>query len=170
MAMTVSTSDLLKTFDPADAATRAAYGKRRRPFVAGYKARYRAEGAAIVVGLNDPGSLSSKCETKAGAGAADNASTFTYAVSTLTLPTDTDLTEADDYLNAVMVAYKVGDEANAILVTRLAKDAAAPTTNAPYWSVKDADEFYTHMGYAGGKHVDWTTGWILRVIVPVAIS
>lgn len=168
MALTVATSDLLKTLDPAAAATRAAYGKRRRPFVAGYKARYRAEGASIVYGVNDPGSLSTKCETLNGAGAADNASTFTYAVATLSMPTTTDLTDAADYLNAIMVAYRAGDEANAILVTRLAKDAAASTDNTPYWSVKDGNEIYTHYGYADGKHVDWPVGWILRLIVPVS--
>ena len=172
MPMTIATSDLLKTLDPAALATRSSYSARRRPFVAGYAARYAAAGAGLVYGVNDPGTLTVATNAVLhGASAATNATPFTYAIpaGTVTLPTETDLTEADDYLSAIMVAYKKGDEANATVVRRIEKDGAALTDNLPWWKVATASTFITAYGYSS-THTDWQSNWILRIIVPVTAN
>lgn len=96
---------------------------------------------------------------------------FSYVIpaSTVTLPTSSDLTEANTYLNAVMVVYHNNDNMNGTLITRLAA-GALPVVGA-FWSVTDAGNFITSDAVnSSGEHVDWRVTDRIEIIVPVTAN
>lgn len=243
MAITPTASDSLKTLNPAAASTRSFFSNRRRPWTPGYGLKATPSAAALVVGVNHPGTLAEDTERvtikglaqsvtfsasggvlngaasisdttvttdidltgviwvgaviKFGALAAEHVVTaitstvitftpalattvadasaikygvpYTYTVpaSTVTLPLTSNLTEAGDYANAILIVYPGSDYTNGVIVPRV-KYGGVPTA-AAFWKVTAAGTFVTTNGVdSSGDVVDWAAGDTLELLVPVA--
>lgn len=246
MTITSSASaNLIRTLAPAAVATRAEFSNRTQPWNAGFMLVARPSAAALVYGVNHPGTLAAATvrvrvsgaggtaafATSTGtvdgaatagddnvdtdidvtteipvgaivrfgaattnytviaitssniqftpvlaANVADNAiikygTAFSYAIpaNSVTLPTTSDLTEANDYLNAIMIVYHDNTYTNGTIVPRYAA-GALPVTGA-FWSVTDASNFITSQAVGSdGLHVDWAVTDSLEIIVPLTAS
>lgn len=92
----LANSDLVKILDPAAPATRATFGKARKPWTPGYAAMYLTSAAAQLTGVNLPGSsditktaklsASGSEVTSITAGTTNASTTVTYAAATSTFP------------------------------------------------------------------------------------
>lgn len=167
MTFQVAATDLIKVLNPAAASTRAAYSAQRRPWLPGYAARYRAEGAALVYGVNHPGYLDATKVTRfSGAGATATTSPFAYTMPSgaPTLPVTASLTEANDYLDAIMVATSL--DGTKTLVPRVAYGGS--TLASAFWRVTSTTAIVTASGVSGGNFTDWPAGTMLEIIVPAA--
>ena len=157
-----------------------AYGNRQRPWSAGYGARARAEGAVTLYGVNHPGETSPRVIRIQGAGAANNATPFTYtvdasAIAALTaigasLPQDTAFTTTLA-LNAFGLMYALKNQANATLATRIAKSASVPAAVdalTPWFQITGTNTVALAYGgvTSGGLYKDLPLGWEFDLILP----
>lgn len=172
MPFSAADSDLLRTLVPLTAAQRLTYSHGRKPWTPGYRARayVRTDTGklagfdAYAIGDTD------HVELLRGTGTAADSTGKAYDVTGLTLPTDTDITDCEDYLNAVLMVYpSLERRGEAVVIERLAKDASLSGVTRPYWQVIDANTFKVGYAYASGPlYSDVPAGWVIEVIVPTA--
>ncbi len=169
----LSAADLLKTLTPATLATRVSFSKGRKPWLPGYRCRASAAGAARLYGVNamplDKGLVDGVTTLVVGAGASASGSPFTYTPApAVSLPTGTDLTDADVLLNAIAIYYPKGDRASAQWLRRIARSASPLTDGSPWWQVASSSTITTAKGYAAANHTDWTVNDVIEIYVPAA--
>jgi hypothetical protein len=164
--------DLLRVLDPA--ATRLTYSFRRKPWTPGYRCKASAVAAATLAGINMPDiDDASKYQIVQGAGAANNASPFTYTVQApMSVPADTNVTTALAYANAVVIIRPSGPaygNFQAYVAKRLAKGAtftAAGSLTEPTWQQLTATTIAVAFGASGGNYTDVPQGYDVEIIVP----
>ena len=166
-----------------------AYGRRQRPWAAGYYARARAEAANTIWGVNHPGETSPRVIRLQGAGVANNATdtTFTYTIPVAAMaalagagqvgiPVDTAFT-TNLLLNAQMLIYALQDRSNAVHVKRIATGTAVPAATdalAPFFktliagsaTVSGTVEIVFGGVTSGALYKDLPQGWVADLILP----
>jgi hypothetical protein len=170
--MPIAAATLLQSLAPAAPDTRLSWSRGRRPWTPGYRALARVAGdSGTLCGLNayhptDTDHVNIFRAT--GAAAAATGVAYTLASdSDLSLPTDTDITDAADFLNAICIAYPSADKrtTDGIILPRLAAGASLGT--GPFFRITDATHFRVGYSYAAGPlFADVPAGWLIEVIVP----
>jgi len=151
----------------------AFYGRRQRPWSAGYRARFRAEAAQALYGVNHPGETSPNVIRIQGAGAAAGATPASYTPvlpTGVALPQDTAFATAGVYLDALLYIFAGKDVENALLLRRLPKGVADDTTvGQGFWRIDSASAISISTNYAAGPlYSDLPVGWNAILVIPPA--
>lgn len=160
--------NLLRTLDPAASDTRFGWARSLSPWTSGHRLLASAGGASKLAGLNEyPIGDGDHIEIVRGVGADPDAAGFAYEVENLTLPLTADISEPDDFLDAILLVYPSHDQRDSAVVLPRVEYGGTPPSG-PYWMVTDTDEIELAYGWNSddSEYLDAPIGSLIEVIVP----